>query len=230
MAGPCVRTRTKYGALCAVTRRAGVNFPDFVVARRSKTPDIRHSSLLESRKNCLPALTPPKLIAGFRAPLVSVHSSHWRCPGATKPQRLRSGGGIEHALRNQNDSRRRLALRTPRPGKRLTESSPLTGLLNLRYSCDERIKFRWVDVTDGHQAKFYRSPRTNREAGMRASWCYSEAAGPLGNEHRRLMLVNIEDEQCHRLAFEIDKVGAAKRCIRRECVGSGRLKLNGSRP
>jgi hypothetical protein len=32
--GSKVEGETKYGLICAVTRRAGANFPDFVVARR----------------------------------------------------------------------------------------------------------------------------------------------------------------------------------------------------
>jgi hypothetical protein len=41
---------TKYGAIFAATLRAGADFPHFGVARRSKIPDIRRSSLLELRK------------------------------------------------------------------------------------------------------------------------------------------------------------------------------------
>jgi hypothetical protein len=37
-------------AIFAATRRAGANFPHFGVARHSKIPDIRRSSLLELRK------------------------------------------------------------------------------------------------------------------------------------------------------------------------------------
>jgi hypothetical protein len=36
----------------------GPNFPRFVVACRSKMPDIRRSSLLEGEKNWLPSLPP----------------------------------------------------------------------------------------------------------------------------------------------------------------------------
>jgi hypothetical protein len=50
VAGPQSRTTTKYGAIFTATRRAGANFPHFGVARRSKIPDIRRSSLLELRK------------------------------------------------------------------------------------------------------------------------------------------------------------------------------------
>jgi hypothetical protein len=39
-----------YGPICAATRRAGANFPHFIVARRSKILHIRRSSLLELRK------------------------------------------------------------------------------------------------------------------------------------------------------------------------------------
>jgi hypothetical protein len=41
---------TKYGQICAATRRAGADFPDFFVNRRSKMIDIRRSSLLELEK------------------------------------------------------------------------------------------------------------------------------------------------------------------------------------
>jgi hypothetical protein len=41
---------TKYGPIFAATRRAGANFPDFVVNRRSKIRHIRRSSLLELEK------------------------------------------------------------------------------------------------------------------------------------------------------------------------------------
>ena len=47
---PKSRTRTKYDRILAATRRDGANFPDFVVVRRSKIPDIRRSSLLELEK------------------------------------------------------------------------------------------------------------------------------------------------------------------------------------
>jgi hypothetical protein len=47
---PKSRRTTKYGPILAATRRDGANFPDFVVPRRSKTPGIRHSSLLELEK------------------------------------------------------------------------------------------------------------------------------------------------------------------------------------
>ncbi len=48
VAGPLPRTTTKHGPIFAATLRAGVEFPHFFVARRSKKiPDIRRSSLLE---------------------------------------------------------------------------------------------------------------------------------------------------------------------------------------
>jgi hypothetical protein len=50
VAGPLSRTRTKYGPIFAATRRAGANFPHFVVARRSKITHIRRSLLLELGK------------------------------------------------------------------------------------------------------------------------------------------------------------------------------------
>jgi hypothetical protein len=50
VARPPSRMTTKYGAICAAIRRAGANFPHFVVARRSKILHIRRSSLLELRK------------------------------------------------------------------------------------------------------------------------------------------------------------------------------------
>ena len=50
MAGPLPRTTTKYDPICAATRRAGANFAHLVVARRSKIPDIRRSSLLDLGK------------------------------------------------------------------------------------------------------------------------------------------------------------------------------------
>jgi hypothetical protein len=40
----------RYGATFDATRRDGTNFPDFLVARRSKMSNIRHSSLLELGK------------------------------------------------------------------------------------------------------------------------------------------------------------------------------------
>jgi hypothetical protein len=43
-------TTTKYGAIFTATRRAEANFPDFCVGRRSETPGIRRSSLLELGK------------------------------------------------------------------------------------------------------------------------------------------------------------------------------------
>src|SRR5580698_710952 len=46
----CRGRQRKYGAIFAATRRAGANFPHFGVARHSKIPDIRRSSLLELRK------------------------------------------------------------------------------------------------------------------------------------------------------------------------------------
>jgi hypothetical protein len=48
--GPPSRMTTKYGPIFAATRRAGANFPDFVVNRRSKIRHIRRSSLLELEK------------------------------------------------------------------------------------------------------------------------------------------------------------------------------------
>jgi hypothetical protein len=62
VAAPLPSPTTKYGAIFAATpgsptylwrggsRRAGANFPHFFVARRSKIPDIRHSSIRELRK------------------------------------------------------------------------------------------------------------------------------------------------------------------------------------
>ncbi len=47
---PLSRARTKNGAICAATRRAGANFPHFFVARRSQTPGMRRSSLRELGK------------------------------------------------------------------------------------------------------------------------------------------------------------------------------------
>lgn len=44
------RTTTQYGPICAATRRAGANFPDFCFPRHWQTPGLRHSSLLELRK------------------------------------------------------------------------------------------------------------------------------------------------------------------------------------
>ena len=44
------RTTTKDGAIFTATRRAGANFPDFRVDRRSDTPGICRSSLLELGK------------------------------------------------------------------------------------------------------------------------------------------------------------------------------------
>jgi len=41
---------TTYGTIFAATRRAGANFPDFFVNRRSKIRHIRRSSLLELEK------------------------------------------------------------------------------------------------------------------------------------------------------------------------------------
>jgi hypothetical protein len=41
---------TTYGPIFAATRRAGVNFPDFFVNRRSKICHIRRSLLLELEK------------------------------------------------------------------------------------------------------------------------------------------------------------------------------------
>jgi hypothetical protein len=49
----------KYGRICAATLRAGANFPHFVVARRLDTLGICLSSILELRKNWLPALPTP---------------------------------------------------------------------------------------------------------------------------------------------------------------------------
>jgi hypothetical protein len=43
---------TTYGTIFAATRRAGANFPDFFVNRRSKIVHIRRSSLLELEKIC----------------------------------------------------------------------------------------------------------------------------------------------------------------------------------
>ncbi len=50
MVDPLPRTTTMYGPIFAATRRAGASFPHFFVARRSKIPDLRRSSLLELRK------------------------------------------------------------------------------------------------------------------------------------------------------------------------------------
>ena len=50
VAVPLSRARTKYGAICVATRRAGANSPHFFVARHSQTPGMRHSSLLEIGK------------------------------------------------------------------------------------------------------------------------------------------------------------------------------------
>lgn len=50
VAGPPLRTTTKYGTIFAATLRAGAGFPHFRVSRRSKIPDIRRSSFLELRK------------------------------------------------------------------------------------------------------------------------------------------------------------------------------------
>ena len=50
MAGPRARTTTKYGAILAATLRDGVDFPRLFVTRRSKTPGIRRSSLLDTGK------------------------------------------------------------------------------------------------------------------------------------------------------------------------------------
>jgi len=44
------RTTTKAEAIFAATRRDGAGFPDFRVARRSQTPGMRRSSLLELGK------------------------------------------------------------------------------------------------------------------------------------------------------------------------------------
>ena len=53
-------------AICAATHGAGADFPHFVVARRSKIPDLRRSSLLELGQNRLPAPLVGKLITGSR--------------------------------------------------------------------------------------------------------------------------------------------------------------------
>jgi hypothetical protein len=45
------RTAAEY-AIFAATQRDGANFPDFFVARRSKTFNIRRFSLLELEKIC----------------------------------------------------------------------------------------------------------------------------------------------------------------------------------
>ena len=50
MAGPLPSPTTKYASIFAATRWDGANFPDFFVARRSMTPGIRRSSLLELEK------------------------------------------------------------------------------------------------------------------------------------------------------------------------------------
>ena len=44
------RTTTKYGPICAATRRDGADFSDFVVARRSSRLATARSSLLELQK------------------------------------------------------------------------------------------------------------------------------------------------------------------------------------
>jgi hypothetical protein len=44
------RTTTKDEAIFAATRRDETDFPDFVVRRRSQTPGMRRSSLLELGK------------------------------------------------------------------------------------------------------------------------------------------------------------------------------------
>jgi hypothetical protein len=54
---PKSRLTTKYGLVFAATLRDGANFPGLVVARRSKMPDIRPSSLLDPVKNWLPSLS-----------------------------------------------------------------------------------------------------------------------------------------------------------------------------
>jgi hypothetical protein len=45
---PKPRPTTMHGLIFAATLRDGANFPRFVVACRSKMPDIRRSSLLEA--------------------------------------------------------------------------------------------------------------------------------------------------------------------------------------
>ena len=45
-----VQADSKASRIFAVTLRDGANFPGFVVPRRSKMPDIRRSSFLESGK------------------------------------------------------------------------------------------------------------------------------------------------------------------------------------
>jgi hypothetical protein len=64
---PKSRTTTKYDPVFAATRRDGANFPDFVVVRRSKMPDIRRSSFLRTRKIWLPC---PKLAPVAAVPIV----------------------------------------------------------------------------------------------------------------------------------------------------------------
>ncbi len=91
---PLSRVRTKFGAICVATRRAGANSPHFFVARHSQTSGMRRSSLRELG------------IIGSQRRARQSERQALKAPGG----RLRFRGALPTHLKYNSPSRRTLTL------------------------------------------------------------------------------------------------------------------------